>query len=239
MGRFLVIADQSLFTNEMIEEADNARFADNVATWIAAIPSGETQSPPKIVVLADRKEVVSLVDDRFISGEWTSTPPTNELINELLHGLQEEDALNAIVREGEDSLSVNGPWPVRQFLLIVSTAVIAAILVWRILSARKVDPPRSLEPAIEEEWVSSLKPEEAASLVRAHRLIEIRQREFQEIGNFSVPLQQLAAALFDRYFGNSVWPDQIPRIPFGVRCGRDGGHDKTLSCSGNGLGGKK
>ena len=212
-GRFIVAADQSLFTNEMIEESDNARFADNVVSWVTANQTAD-QSPTKVVVLVDRKEVPSLIDDRFVSGQWKANAPTNELINELLHGLQEEDALNEIVREGEASLSSSGPWPVRQFVLIVSTSVIAALMVWRILSARQENLPRSVQPALDEEWVSSLSPEEAASLVRAHRLIELRERDFKQVGNYANPLEQLAVEFFDRRFGVKNWPDQLPRLLF-------------------------
>lgn len=210
-GRFLVSADQSLLTNEMIEEADNARFADNVAIWLRHdIKARPDDAPPRVVVLIDRKEVPSLIDERFISGKWADTPPTNELINELLHGLQEEDALNEIFREGEASLSSNGPWPVRQFLIIAIASMVAALLVWRILSARKTETPQAIVPVAEEDWAASLSPTEMASLVRAHRLIEMREREFRQIGNFSLPLELLARSFFSDHCVGDEWMRRMP-----------------------------
>lgn len=212
-GRFLVAADQSLLTNEMIQEADNARFAYNLAIWLRhELKPRPNDAPPRIVVLIDRKEVTSLIDERFISGKWTETPPTNELINELLHGLQEEDALNEIFREGEASLSSNGPWPVRQFLVITTASIVAALLVWRILSSRKTDAPQSIAPVAEEYWTASLSPTEMASLVRAHRLIEMREREFRQIGNFSLPLELLAKSFFRHHCDGDDWIRQLPKF---------------------------
>lgn len=207
-GRFVASADQSVFTNEMILEADNARFADNTVDWLLQKkPTGSN-----LVCLVNGRELTRLVDERFVSGDWQKRPPTSELLNELLRGLQEEDVPNTLAREVQASLSDFNPWIIRQIGMIVLGSVMGALLAWRILGARESASPMSL-PTHSDGWIPGFDRQSIVGLPRADRILDARQKEMTRSDNFRPQLGREARGALDRWFGVDGWRNGIPAPP--------------------------
>jgi hypothetical protein len=201
-GRFIASADASIFTNEMIQEADNARLADNIVSWLSANSKGKAGN---VVCLIHGREVGSLIDERFINGNWVNHQPTKEILNELLRGLQEEDVPNAILREAQTSLNESSPWIVRQLGIIIIGSVMGAMLAWRILGARDAREPIVPPTASQEGWVPALDRSATAALPRADRILETRHKETLIIRDFRQQLRQQAVRCLDGWFGPGQW----------------------------------
>jgi hypothetical protein len=216
-GRFLVAADPSVFTNEMIQEADNARFAENIVGWLAG---GREPASLRAAVLLDGASISSWIDERFASGDWrTRDFDALGALNELIAGLQEEDLLNALVREGQDSLSPRrgssgerDPRPVRQAVLIVLAAAVLSATICRLFAARRTEPPPSLETTFGRNWTPGEAAHEAGGLAPADRLLEHRQLDLARQGNYAALLQELSVQFWDRRFRDVDWRAAPPRI---------------------------
>jgi hypothetical protein len=203
-GRFLVVADQSLFTNEMIREAHNARFADNAVRWLI---HDRPATHRRLVVLSDRRELSSLIDERFLSGQWGRVPTTNELLNELLVGLEEEDIPNQLLRDVQASASQPTPTVARSVLLVLFGSVFAASLVWRILGSRQPALPPPTQSDDNEIWTRGVGAEPI--LLRSDRLLEAREKDWRAVGNYADTLATLARETFLHRLG----PDWVQRPP--------------------------
>lgn len=203
-GRFVVLADQSILSNEMIREADNARFAENLVSYLIA---DKDPARSRLVMIADRREPSELVDERFLSGDWSQIPSTSELLNELLTGLQEEDALNGIAREAQATLSSRGPWPVRQMAVILLAAVSLSLIVWRVLHARRDEIAPAKRPNWADTWQMPLSAAEQAAQVPSQRILEERQKAEEGSGNFARALRQSIRAFVARHGGEEAWKE--------------------------------
>ena len=64
-GRLALCADQGPFTNEMILEADNGRFADNLVQWLSRGGGGRN-----VVFVRDGREIDTWLDPQFVEGQW-------------------------------------------------------------------------------------------------------------------------------------------------------------------------
>lgn len=214
-GRFLLVADQSVFSNRMIREWDNARFADNVVDYLLA---DRNPKNVKLLLITDRREQSELVDERFVSGDWGKTPSMRELLNELLGGLQQEDAFNEILRTGQAGISDKGPWTARRVVLIVLASIALASIVWSILSARRDDPPLKEALARSDPWTPTSPTGTASGIVPADRIVEFRQRELNQLDNYAVPLAEMARDFLNRNFGSGGWQEGIesPRLRGGA-----------------------
>jgi hypothetical protein len=198
LGRFVASSDQSPFTNEMIEEADNARFADNVVSWLTSKRGGKGG---RVVCLINGRPITKLVDERFISGQWESRPPTSEILNELLRGLEEEDVLNAVAREAQASLHQASPWLVRQAGTVLAGSIVGALLAWRILGARDARTPFQEPLHSQEGWVPALHRSLTSGLPRTDRLLETRQKAMTAAGHYREQIRIQARAFLQRWFG--------------------------------------
>ncbi len=204
-GRFVASADQSVFSNEMIQEADNVRLADNTVRWLLE----KKPASSNLVCLVEGRELTRLVDERFVTGDWQKRPPTSEILNELLRGLQEEDVPNAIAREAQASISSFHPWIVRQIGMIVLGSVMGALLAWRILGAREASSPMTL-PSHSDGWVPGFDRPSIAGLPRADRILDARQKEMATSDNYRPQLGRETRLALDRWFGIDGWRGGMP-----------------------------
>lgn len=203
-GRLLVSADPSMFTNEMIREGDNAQFAFNVASWLA---QGRDPSTMRVVILDNGRPLENWIDDRFVTGQWENVSLL-ELLNELLVGLERENAFNQILADAQSTLPAKG---VRQAVLILLFAVILAALVWRMMASRRPAERTPGNSPIAQVWSSSTPVFEGA-FVAADRLLEHRQREIARLGNYAAPLRELARSFLTRRFGQRDWQQAQARV---------------------------
>lgn len=216
-GRFLVVADPSVFTNEMIQEADNVQFAQNAVAWLVG---GRDPASLRTAVVIDGSSLSSWVDERFASGDWRRRDfDALGALNELLSGLQEEDLLNELVREGQESLSPRrgrseerDPRPVRQAALIVLAAAVLSAAIWRLFVARRIESPLAVELLVGRTWTPGEAALESGGLAPADRLLEQRQLDLARQGNYAAVLRELAIRFWDRRFGSSDWRASPPRV---------------------------
>lgn len=203
-GRVLISADPSIFTNEMIRVGENAEFALNVASWLA---QGRDPRTMRVVVLDDGRPLDDWVDDRFLTGQWENISLW-DLLNELLVGLEEENAFNQMLADAQGTLPVEG---IRQAALILLSVAVLAALVWRMLASRWPAETIPGAPPIPKVWSLSTPVFEGA-FVAADRLLEHRQREIARLGNYAAPLRELARSFLTRRFGERDWLRAHPRV---------------------------
>jgi hypothetical protein len=208
-GRFVLSADPSPLTNEMIQEGDNSRLAENIVSWMLERRTGKGG---RVVCLVNGREMSRLVDERFVTGEWEKRPPTAQILNELLRGLQEEGVPNSLAREAQTALHQWNPWFVRSTGVIALGSIMGALLAWRILGARQGrDPLLAPDPA--ESWTSTVDRSLASTLPRSDRLLEARQRELVQLDNFREELRRLSTRALDRWLGPGRWRDSLSPVP--------------------------
>lgn len=145
-GRLLVVADQSLFINEMNLELDNFIFAQNVVSWL--MQNGRTH----VLFVEDGVPARRWIDDDFREGRWNDM--TNDdlmaMVNQLITGLEDEDTFNRVITDSESRFSRRGL--MRRLTAALALLALVALGIW-LLRARKTRaiskqtraaPPRDL-----------------------------------------------------------------------------------------------
>jgi hypothetical protein len=124
-GRFVWIADQSLFLNEMIEEEDNLPFANNVVDFLIQGRTGV-----KVLFLEDGAPVSEWIDPRFESGDWPVTEHEMfaQLFDDLIKGMEDGSLIDAAI-DGFQGLIP--PVLNRRLLVLMPTFAIGLALLFR------------------------------------------------------------------------------------------------------------
>jgi hypothetical protein len=131
-GRLLVLADQSIFINDMMlqRDNDNVVFAFNVVRWLTDAGDGKR-----------RTEAVFYDDGRFqnefdvpLEFPPTEAPPLEALVplaDKALVGLERENAFNKMLLE-----ATGGPGPIMRGLAIFLTLCLLLAGLYRFMNAR-------------------------------------------------------------------------------------------------------
>ncbi len=143
-GRLLAIADQSIFINEMLmlKEADNGRFAWNVANWLTEggrrkyvyfYVDGQLQPELKLIFFPDEQIP--------FSWDMLSGMTLNQFLNFtnlFIRNVEENDVVNQIVGRKPDAEG-GAVW---QGFLVSGAAVLLLIGSWRLIRGRSRLPAR-------------------------------------------------------------------------------------------------
>lgn len=133
-GRFAIAADQSLFSNEMLLEVDNCRFAANCVQWLS------DNGRRKNVLFIEAGNVVDdWVDPRFEAGRWPQSDWDSlvALINEeIVPNLNRSDVINGLIHDLQSSID---PRFVSRLLGLGSGLLILLVLTRWILKSRATD----------------------------------------------------------------------------------------------------
>jgi hypothetical protein len=128
-GRLLVLADHSIFINDMMLQADtdNIRFAFNAVRWLADAGNGQRRTT---VVFLDDGEFQA---DFNVSLDYPPPPdmPLVPLANEIIIGLERENAFNNMLFE-----MTGGPTPVLRTTALVLTLGLLLLGLYRFLQGR-------------------------------------------------------------------------------------------------------
>ena len=150
-GRMLLVADHSVFINEMLIHADNARFASNVTHWLTAD--------------GNRKQVVICLDNNLLP-EWSfvGTPPTIPLkdllrsvqrhglaglptgeallpmLNQSLVDFERQGGFNHFVRKLAGSSRMRGSPNLQRPLIILAVLLLLVALRWLLLTRARAQP---------------------------------------------------------------------------------------------------
>ena len=196
-GRLVLIADHSLFLNEMIREPDdgNLRFADNCIGWL----QGDRAPESLQVLFFEDGDVAegSWTDPRFETGDWP-TPSLTELLDEFLLGLEEEhretNLFNNLLLDSQRRLSLN----VLRFLVpIIPTALLALLLVRWLFGAR----PRSAATG------QPVEPDDGPL-----PLLHQRRQEITETNAYADPARLLARRFFANTLDCENWEHRMPPV---------------------------
>ena len=138
-GRLLVVADHSIFINEMMlqPDLDNGAFAFNVGRWLADTGS------------ANRRTEVLFYEDGRIQTDFSGslevpvTPPIPlealvPLADETVAQLEQENAFNNILLE-----AVGGPDRIMQMLVMLLTVALILFGLYRFLQSRVQPAPKA------------------------------------------------------------------------------------------------
>lgn len=190
-GRLLVVADQSVFVNEMLLQFDNLPFAGNAVEWLLA---GRDPSECCVYFFESGNPVDRWIDPRFETGNWSSLSLADfvELINQLVIGIEDENVVNDLISGQQARLR---PDVIRHLIVIGPTAILALLSflwLWRgrapsvaLQSPRaaqsKSTPGTDSGKAIESTTVGAL---------------ALRRQAIAEGGNYSDPGRQLARQFF-------------------------------------------
>lgn len=191
-GRMLLVADQSLFVNEMLLELDNVVFARNVVEWLAA---GKSPKEMKVLFFEGDAAATTWVDEAFRTGDWTEPPPLDALLavaNELLSGMQQENVFNKMLQTEQNQLSDR---TVRQWRLLIPAVLLTLFLGWR-LHRGHARQRKKLRPIPLDE----------------DQTLEQRRRLTLAKGNFADAGASLASEFFHQFLPGPAWREQPPRI---------------------------
>lgn len=133
-GRFVLVADQSLFANEMLLEGGNLAFARNVARWLGE-PVGRRRS--RVLFLVNGVAATEWFEEDFVTGDFTRTLTLPELFavgNELLAGIQREGIPNALATGAQGRLD---PIVVRRASLLLPVGALGGYFAWRLARVRE------------------------------------------------------------------------------------------------------
>ena len=124
-GGWLFIADQSVLINEMILEPNNLFFAANIVNWLVGMREG---SELNVVFLEEGQAVSELIDPRFAAGDWDDMNLAEllGLVNQVIAGLQEENAFNEILTRAQQRIRRN---LVRPWVFLLPTLFLIALTV--------------------------------------------------------------------------------------------------------------
>lgn len=182
-GRMLLIADHSIFINEMLVHGDNARFANNVIGWLSS---------------EGKRTKLVLINDGQVLPDWSfgATPPAvplNTLLRAVqrggLRGLPIGDSVVPIVNESvaryqrENRFNEDVPKLlhflfgyrlVRTAMLIMTALLLVTIVRWFVTRSR---PRRWLSS---QDWTKPSEPKMVAAVRGKHYLPYMRTlvREF-------------------------------------------------------------
>lgn len=198
-GRALVIADQSLFMNEMILELDNLVFARNVVDWLS---HSREPARTKVLFLDHGQAPTEWVEKAFLTGNFAEPPTLDDLLtlaNAMAVGLEDENAFNDMIVREQNRLS---PIPFRQVILLAGTSALLLMLAWSLHSSRS---PR--EPRIPLTRNNPAPP------------LDQRRQAVTELDDFADPARRLAEEFFLRAtmpgtFSREDWRLEHPTIEF-------------------------
>ena len=105
-GRILVLADHSVFINDMLcqDDLQNFQFAFNCLNWLSERDDGSRRNR---VLLLEEGEIQSKFDVQPGESPRPKAPPlgkTLQILNEALYGLEEEDTFNRILLDKLDQV---------------------------------------------------------------------------------------------------------------------------------------
>jgi hypothetical protein len=189
-GRFVVVADHSLFINEMLLELDNIVFARNAVRWLRR---DRPADQCRVAFLEGSQEVTEWIDPRFASGDWSSFSLEDvvALVNELLVGLEEEDVFNRLLVESQGRLR----GPTRSLALLIPAGLLAMLVLARWMAARR----RPIG-----------KPAGVLASFTSDALLEQRRLAIVSVGNFAEPAQALARNFFMQAMATALLPTTMP-----------------------------
>jgi hypothetical protein len=200
-GRLLLVADQTLFANEMFLELDNLAFARNSVEWLRA---DRDPARCKVHFVEEGFEIDQWIDPRFESGEWSTLSAAEliDLVNRLLTGFEDENVHNEIIASQQSRLHGVA---MRQLMLIVPSIALAVIFAVWILRARSSIPATRSRTA---------KTDPAASHdARADvpvPVLALRRDELVKMDNFAEPARQMAHEFLVETIGD---PARFTRRP--------------------------
>jgi hypothetical protein len=195
-GNLLVLADHSIFINDMMCQADNdnAPFANNIVHWLMDAGAG------------DRREEVLFYDDGRIQTEFNvslATPPPASvplealvpLADETLVELERENAFNAMLLD-----ATGGPRPILRTVALLLTIALLLFGTYRFLQSRT--RPEARVPRL------AVAPGASAAAVTA---VERRHRAVIAQGNLAEAARELAHQAFAA-IGLTPLPDAPPPV---------------------------
>ncbi|HEY1381170.1 MAG TPA: DUF4350 domain-containing protein [Gemmataceae bacterium] len=193
-GRLLVLADHSIFINDMMLQADNDNipFAFNVAHWLT--DAGGDKRRTEVLFYEDGQ-----IQTNFdVSLEYPSLPPIRleelvPLANEAVTGLERENAFNNVLLE-----MTGGPRAILRTLAFLLTLALVAVGLYRFLHARYRPEPRV--PRV---------PAQVAALAPAVPAVERRHQAVIAQGNLAEAARELAHQAFAA-LGVPPTPDDPP-----------------------------
>ena len=185
-GRLLVLADHSIFINDMMLQPDNDNipFAFNVGRWL--IDAGDGTKRSEILFFEDGQ----LQTEFNVSLEYprTDPPPLEAFVpvaNELLVGLERENAFNKMLFD-----ATGGPFPIFRGLAIFLTLCLLAAGLFRFLNSRYRPESHAPIPAVDTVAVSTIERRHQAVIAQgnlAEAARELTLEAFASIGLTPVP----------------------------------------------------
>jgi hypothetical protein len=194
-GKAMAVADQTIFSNQMLLYKDNARLTANLVSWLS---QGERTS---VLILDDQSVITPPAPEEV---EVEIPPPTPEQVKEALKSLPRDvliDFANTVAAEVEDAGIHNEivaflteripPRAYRRLLWLLSTLVLGVIVCRRVFS--------------------DTTPENAAGEANATTL---RTAPHQRA---SLERQQAARVLMERFRAEVAGTSDLPWKVFGAR----------------------
>jgi hypothetical protein len=177
-GRLLVMADHSIFINDMMlqPDNDNVTFAINAVRWLADAGNGQRRTN---VVFFDDGQIQT---DFNVSLEYPQPklPPLVPLADEIVVGLERENAFNKTLLE-----MAGGPGPILRTIAFLLTLGLLFFGLYRFLQGRH--RPESRVPRL---------PGRLAALTAAVPAVERRHQAVIAQGNLAEAARELAHQAF-------------------------------------------
>jgi hypothetical protein len=174
-GRLLVMADHSVFINDMMlqPDNDNVTFAINAVRWLADAGNGQRRT--KVVFFDDGQ----LQTDFNVSLDYPQPqlPPLVPLADEIVVGLERENAFNKTLLE-----MAGGPGPILRTIAFLLTLALLFFGLYRFLQGRHRPEPRL--------------PGRLAALSAAVPAVERRHQAVIAQGNLAEAARELAHQAF-------------------------------------------
>ena len=195
-GRLLVVADQSIFSNEMILELDNLVFASNCARWLGG---RSRHSERRALWFEGGQSIENWLDPRFETGKWESNAGAGliGLVNEVIAGLEDEDVLNELLRRNQHRLRRD---VLHQLTILLPSGLLFLLLCWWLLRARRRSPPPEPSTVL------------TAPMVPSASLLEERRLAVLAMGEYLDPACQLAREVFAATLAGNGLPDTMPAL---------------------------
>ncbi|QDU64371.1 hypothetical protein Pan216_52610 [Planctomycetes bacterium Pan216] len=197
-GRVMVVADQTLFLNEMIQEEDNLTFALNTVAWLIG-----DRSPQDLHVLfvKDVDVIGEWVDPRFRDGSF-NLPGIEELIavaNSLISGLEDEGVFDEQIQRVQSRLPIV---PFQRAVAMLTSLFLLLLLGWWLMGVRARHLPRK----------RSRRRKERAQPVPLGNLLEQRRTDLVGTGDFTDPVVRLAEQFFCHTLRADVHEPKMPPV---------------------------
>lgn len=179
-GRLIVVADQSMFSNQMLVHGDNALFLQQTLSWLSG-NSRTSRSRDKVLILAGEPlpaldpSSVAIVppppDPSDVAKALQNLPPEVllEFANSVVATVQEDGIMNEMLR---DSFRSQPPYVIRRWLLVIPAVIVAGLLLWRLVTGSNTnDRERASTSMIGEAYESDSADAGYERFLAAHELV--------------------------------------------------------------------